>query len=43
MTTLDKKYFDKFEAKYPLAMSKFKAWIDGYKKEVNWDKLFNGI
>lgn len=31
------------EAKYPKAFAHFSEWMDNYKKEVNWDKLFNNL
>jgi hypothetical protein len=41
MKNLNKENFwDEMELKYPVAMHVFKGWIDQYKKEVNWDRLF---
>jgi hypothetical protein len=33
-------FFDRVKVKYPNTMQQFCDWIDKYKKEVNWDKLF---
>lgn len=43
MENLNKENFwnEMFE-KYPLSVTEFCIWIDGYKKRVEWDKLFNG-
>jgi hypothetical protein len=35
-------FFDEIEKKYPEAFTSFSEWIDRYKKEVNWNSLFNG-
>lgn len=34
-------FWNEMEEKYSLAMEKFHKWINEYKKENNWDKLFN--
>lgn len=33
-------FFNEMTMKYPLIMKVFSEWIDVYKKEVSWDKLF---
>lgn len=33
-------FWNEMEQKYPEALNHFYAWIDKYKKEVNWDNLF---
>jgi len=35
-------FWDEMTAKYPKAMNHFCAWVDEYKKENDWDDLFNG-
>ncbi len=34
-------FFNELTEKYPIAMKIFCDWIDEYKKEVDWDYLFN--
>lgn len=42
MESLTKENFwNELLEKYPEQMKVFCAWIDGYKKRVNWNKLFN--
>lgn len=42
MNNLNKEnFFDAMSEKYPKAMYNFCNWIDGYKAENNWDRLFN--
>lgn len=42
MDNLNKEnYFNEMTERYPVAMKKFNDWIDGYKKEVNWNIVFN--
>lgn len=39
---LDKEhFFDRMNELYPDASEHFAHWLDGYKKEVEWDRLFN--
>lgn len=33
-------FFDEAFEKYPDAAKKFHTWIDNYKKEIGWNKLF---
>lgn len=41
LTNLNKEnLFDKLYEDYPNAMKEFCDWIDGYKKENNWNDLF---
>lgn len=41
MENLNKENFwDEMEEKYPAEIHVFKGWIDVYKKEVNWNRLF---
>jgi len=35
-------FFNALREKCPLAVDYFCQWIDNYKKENNWDELFNG-
>lgn len=35
-------FWNEMQEKYPKAMKKFCDWIDNYKKENNWEVLFNG-
>lgn len=35
-------FFNDMQANYPDAFAHFSKWIDDYKKEVGWEKLFNG-
>lgn len=35
-------FWNKIEELYPKAFAEFSAYIDEYKKSVNWEKLFNG-
>lgn len=42
MENLSKENFwDELMKEYPEAVDHFCKWIDEYKKEVNWNKLFN--
>ncbi len=42
MENLNKENFwNEMQKKYPNAMGEFCNWIDIYKKENNWDSLFN--
>lgn len=42
MQNLNKENFwNELHAKYPTAVNHFCKWIDEYKKEVGWNKLFN--
>lgn len=41
MNNLNKDFWKEIEEKYPEAFKFFKDWLDQYKKEVNWDDLFN--
>jgi hypothetical protein len=42
MNNLNKEnFFDLMDEKYPLGMIMFQRYVDNYKKQVNWDKLFN--
>jgi len=42
MQTLTKENFwNEVESKYPEAFAVFSKWIDSYKVEVDWNKLFN--
>lgn len=34
-------FWDHIEKTYPDSFKLFSTWVDKYKKEVNWDKLFN--
>jgi len=34
-------YFDNLKTRYPFAFDYFLQWIDKYKKDNNWDKIFN--
>lgn len=34
-------FWKELQEKYPLQMNKFNDWIDKYKVENNWNKLFN--
>lgn len=34
-------FWNEMQQKYPKAMKKFLDWIDKYKEENNWNKLFN--
>lgn len=36
-------YFNGMMEKYPRATQQFCDWIDKYKKENNWDGLFNNL
>ncbi len=36
-----KNFFDALSKRAPLALNKFQEFIDGYKREINWQKLFN--
>lgn len=41
MESLTKENFwDEMEQKYPKAMAHFKAWVDQYKSEHDWEGLF---
>lgn len=41
MQNLNKENFwNALEQKYPVAMQRFKEWIDAYKNEVDWSELF---
>ena len=41
METLTKENFwNEMEQKYPKAMAHFKQWIDKYKSEHDWDRMF---
>lgn len=44
MENLNKKnYFtEEWKTKYPKASEAFCSWIDQYKKDIDWDSLFNG-
>ncbi len=33
--------FNELLEKYPVTHAKFLAWVDAYKVEVGWEKLFN--
>lgn len=33
-------FWDEIKLKYPEAFEHFSNWIDEYKKEIGWDKLF---
>lgn len=35
-------FWNDIEARYPKTMERFNEWIDTYKEENDWDKLFNG-
>lgn len=34
-------FFNNLKEKYPLAIEDFCIWMDKYKKENNWEELFN--
>jgi hypothetical protein len=36
-----KKFWDKIEKDYPGELQPFYAWLDEYKKSVEWERLFN--
>ena len=36
------KFWNEIEQKYSAQFNHFAAWIDEYKKKVDWEKLFNG-
>lgn len=40
-TLTKENFWDEMEQKYPKAMTHFKQWIDQYKSEHDWDKLFS--
>lgn len=40
-TLTKENFWDDMEQKYPKAMAHFKAWIDQYKTEHDWEYLFN--
>ena len=41
-TLTKENFWNEMEQKYPKAMAHFKAWIDQYKTEHDWDTLFTG-
>lgn len=42
MENLNKEnFFDRMTALYPGGMQVFHGYVDAYKKQVNWDDLFN--
>lgn len=34
-------FWNELKEKYPAVMHKFLSWVDEYKKQVNWEQLFN--
>lgn len=39
--SLNLEFWDKLKEKYPHAMKDFSEWIDQYKRDVNWNWIFN--
>lgn len=36
-------FWDNIQEKYPKSFKIFSDWIDRYKKDVNWDAMFNAV
>lgn len=41
MENLNEAFWKAKEIQYPEEVAKFKQWVDEYKKENNWNNLFN--